>query len=80
MGAGADFMIYIPDDADLDKHYADVQAKGVKIAAPIEDKYWGDRTYAVHDPDGYRLTFAKFVKQVPMEEIQEIMRSGNIAQ
>ncbi len=79
-GAGADFMIYIPDDADLDKHYADVQAKGVKIAAPIEDKYWGDRTYAVHDPDGYRLTFAKFVKQVPMEEIQEIMRSGNIAQ
>lgn len=79
-GAGVDFMVYIPEEADLDKHYADVQARGVKIAAPIEDKYWGDRTYSVLDPDGYHLTFAKTVKQVPMEEIQEIMRSGNIAQ
>lgn len=79
-GAGVDFMVFVPDEADLDKHYADVQAKGVKIVAPIEDKYWGDRTYSIRDLDGYHLTFAKTVKQVPMEEIEAIIRSGKVAQ
>lgn len=71
-GAGVDLMVYLPDEVDIDRHYADVQGRGTAIEAPLETKYWGDRVYTVLDPDGYRITVSKTVKQVPMEEIESI--------
>lgn len=71
-GAGADFMVYVSDDTDLDHLYQEVQARGTAIEAPIETKYWGDRVFTVLDPDGYRITLSKTVKQVPMAEIETI--------
>lgn len=73
-GAGVELMVYVPNGADLDGLYADVQARGVPVAAPIQDQYWGDRTVSVHDPDGFHITLSKAVRQVPMEEMAAIMR------
>ncbi len=73
-GAGVELMVYVPDGADLDALYAEAQARGVTVAAPIQDQYWGDRTFSVHDPDGFHITLSKTVRQVPMEEMAAIMR------
>jgi PhnB protein len=67
-GNGVVFMVMVDEAFDLDQYYADVQAKGVTIVEPIQDQYWGDRTFTVHDPDGYVLTPAKTTKMVNMEE------------
>ncbi len=75
-GAGVSFMVYVPEDTDIDAHYEAVKAKGVPIAEAIKTEYWGDRVYSVKDPDGYHLTMTKTVKQVSNEEIQEHMRNN----
>lgn len=72
---GADFMVYVPDETDLDQHYAEVKSRGTVIETPIETKYWGDRVYTVLDPDGYRITITKTVKQMSPEEVAAL--SGN---
>jgi uncharacterized glyoxalase superfamily protein PhnB len=69
-GQGVMFMLYVPDDVDLDRHYESVKDKGVAIVEEIGDRYWGDRTYSIKDPDGYLLSFARTVKQMTPEEIQ----------
>jgi uncharacterized glyoxalase superfamily protein PhnB len=32
---------------------------GASVIEEIGDRPWGDRTFAIADPDGYRLRFAK---------------------
>ncbi|MCC7451388.1 MAG: VOC family protein [Anaerolineae bacterium] len=78
-GNGVDLWINLPKEGSIDQLYTDVQRRGATIAEPIKDHYWGDRAFTVHDPDGYVLTFAQTVKQVPMEQIEAIMRSGSPA-
>jgi uncharacterized glyoxalase superfamily protein PhnB len=75
-GAGVDLMFYVPDTTDIDQVYNEVQSRGVGITETIDTRYWGDRTFGLRDPDGYSLTFAKTVKQVPMEEIEAHLRGG----
>ena len=71
-GNGVDFMIYVDDDTDIDAFYAEIKGRDVMVLEEIADRYWGDRTFALHDPDQYRLTFAKTTKQFSLEEIKEI--------
>src|SRR4051794_3823810 len=40
---GVQFMIYLPDDQNIDRYYADVTARGVKTDDEPTDTYWGDR-------------------------------------
>ena len=68
-GKGVTFMVYVPDETDLDAYYGEVQAKGVKIVSEIKDEYWGDRVFVINDLDGYELCMCKTVKQVSPEEI-----------
>lgn len=75
-GQGVVLMIYLADDKDLDVYYKDVQAKGVTIAQPIKDEYWGDRIFSLTDLDGYYLSFAKTVKQLSVEDIQKAATEG----
>ncbi|MCB1037756.1 MAG: VOC family protein [Acidobacteria bacterium] len=42
---------------DVDAYFEKVKAKGVAVAEPLTDQWWGDRTFVVHDPNGYRLWF-----------------------
>ena len=70
-------MIYLPEGQSIDQYYADVQAKGVKIDDELTDTYWGDRAFSIHDNNGYWLTFAVTVKQVPVEEMEASVRERN---
>lgn len=78
-GAGVDLMVFVPDGADIDRVYADVQARGTAVATPLDTKYWGDRVFTVLDPDGYRITLSQTVKHVPVEQITMALRD-NLAQ
>lgn len=73
-GSGVQFMIYLPDGQSIDSYYAAVQAKGVQIDDELTDTYWGDRAFTIHDPNGYMLTFAVTVKQVPVEGMEAYVR------
>lgn len=76
VGNGVVLMIYPPEEVNLDQFYSDVQNRGVVMSEPLHDAYWGDRTFTVNDPDGYVLMFAATVRQVPMYEIETIMKQG----
>lgn len=74
-GRGVVFMLYMPEGKQIDAYYEEVQGRGVTIETPIADQYWGDRTFAVLDPDGFHLIFAQTNRQVPMEEIESVTGS-----
>ena len=71
---GVQFMIYVPDELNIDTYYNEVKARGVAIKDELVDSYWGDRTFSVNDPDGYWLTIATTVKQVPVEDMEAHIR------
>jgi uncharacterized glyoxalase superfamily protein PhnB len=71
LGTGVQFWLY-PPDVDLDAFFNDVKAKGVTIVEEITDGYWGDRFFTVTDPNGYRFTFAKTIRQVTMDDITRL--------
>lgn len=43
--------------ANVDECYADLLAKGVKPSSEPRDWPWGNREFALRDPDGYKLVF-----------------------
>ena len=45
-------------DDDIDRYYERVIAHGVDVTRPIADRYWGQRSFQIHDPFGYHLSFA----------------------
>jgi PhnB protein len=53
---------------DVDRHYVQAKAAGATILSPPEDKFWGDRSYAAIDREGYRWTFRKIVKKVRLPD------------
>ena len=63
-------MVYVPEGTTVDEHCAMVQANGVTLADELTTQYWGDRTYAVTDPDGYFLMIAQTVQEMSVEDIQ----------
>jgi uncharacterized glyoxalase superfamily protein PhnB len=65
------FMVYIPEEFNLEHYHADVQSRGVSIVEPLGLRYWGDQNFAVHDPDGYVLALSKTVKQLSVKELAD---------
>jgi uncharacterized glyoxalase superfamily protein PhnB len=43
--------------ADVDAYHAQLQARSVKISAPLILQWWGDKTFTVTDPNGYEIWF-----------------------
>jgi uncharacterized glyoxalase superfamily protein PhnB len=76
VGNGVVFMIYLPEEKNIDQLYAEVQSRNVAIEQPLRDEYYGDRTFSVKDPDGYYLQFATTVKEVSVDEIADMMKKG----
>lgn len=60
--------IYIYVD-DVDAHYRHTLSCGVTGVDEPQDMFWGDRIYAVQDPEGHRWTFAQHVRDVAPEEM-----------
>jgi PhnB protein len=58
---------------DVDAVYERVSRAGVTIGSAPQDQFWGDRTFQVLHPDGYRITFAQHVREVPEAEMQAAM-------
>lgn len=66
---GAGVTLYLTSDRDVDAYYAQVWARGATISEEIGDRFWGDRTFDVTDPWGYRITFAKHVRDVDFSKL-----------
>ncbi|HEY4655430.1 MAG TPA: VOC family protein [Cyclobacteriaceae bacterium] len=59
----SDFMIYLRIDKEIDSMYRRFQEKGIAIHpnGKLEDKPWGQREFAVIDPNGTLLTFGQAI-------------------
>ncbi len=65
--------LYMRLDDGIGGFYSSVRAAGVTIVEHLRDQFWGDRTFTVMHPDGYRIMFAQTIRDVSMEEIQEYL-------
>ena len=54
------YFAYLRVD-DADAYLARITAAGFRPASPIESKPWGMREFAVHTPDGHRLTIGHVI-------------------
>lgn len=61
--------VYVYVD-DVDAHCERAKEAGAKIVSEPEDKFYGDRSYGVADPEGHEWYFATHVRDVSPEEIQ----------
>ncbi|UBM59099.1 VOC family protein [Marinilongibacter aquaticus] len=59
----SDFMIYLEVDEDIESLYESLQEKGVPIHpnAPLSEKPWKRKEFALIDPNGTLLTFGQSV-------------------
>ena len=46
--------------ADVDAEYARITALGVPVAIPIRDEPWGDRHFAITDPNGVGIDIVTY--------------------
>ncbi len=53
LGDHSYFAYFVVDD--VDGYYREVQAKGVQVLRPPEDKPWGMRELGIRTPDGHRI-------------------------
>jgi PhnB protein len=61
--------VYVYVD-DVDAHYEHAKGAGARIVSAPEDKFYGDRSYGVADPEGHEWNFATHVRDVSPEEMQ----------
>ncbi|MFK7980055.1 MAG: VOC family protein [Saprospiraceae bacterium] len=52
---------------NVDGLYADLKAKGVNIELEIRDEPWGDRHFAIKDPNGIGIDFVRYTAPVEHE-------------
>lgn len=65
LGGGQPVELYVPV-ADVDAFHRQVTANGVPLDEPLTDQWWGDRTFKITDPNGYRIWFfTKVAEPVP---------------
>ncbi|RYY28928.1 MAG: glyoxalase [Chitinophagaceae bacterium] len=48
---------------DVDKLYEELKQKGIKIQIDIRDEPWGDRHFAITDPNGIGIDIVKYSPQ-----------------
>lgn len=48
---------------DVDKLYSELQQKGVAIKIALRDEPWGDRHFAIEDPNGIGIDLVKYSPQ-----------------
>lgn len=46
---------------NVDAWYAEITAKGIDIAVELRDEPWGDRHFAIVDPNGISIDLVKYV-------------------
>lgn len=53
---GQPVELYVPVE-DVDDYHRRVSGSGVTVDEPLTDQWWGDRTFKITDPNGYRIWF-----------------------
>jgi uncharacterized glyoxalase superfamily protein PhnB len=56
---GVGLRLYLKTAQDLDRLAANISARGGVLAAPPMVQSWGDKTFDITDPDGFKLTFVQ---------------------
>ena len=69
----AGLELYVTLEEDIDALYRSATAAGVTADSAPQDQFWGDRTFTAIHPDGYRIMFARHVRDVSMEEMEQAM-------
>lgn len=65
-GSPVGIMVYLPDvDAAVER----AVAGGAKLASPVENKFYGDRTATIEDPFGHKWYLATHVEDVSPDEM-----------
>ena len=62
---GGEGMYLTIEVDDVDKIYREIKEKGVKIAIELRDEPWGDRHFAISDPNGLGIDIVRY--QAPGE-------------
>lgn len=65
---GSCFSIHMYVD-DVDAHHAQAVAAGAEITRPLEEQFYGDRTYGAKDCGGHNWYFAQHVKDIAPEDM-----------
>jgi uncharacterized glyoxalase superfamily protein PhnB len=73
LGRGVSFYMTVGDNEDIDDFFARVKATGAEVIQEPTDQFWGNRDWAIADPDGYYLYVAKAVRQVSPQDMREAM-------
>jgi PhnB protein len=66
--------LYITLRESVDAYHQSVSSAGVSVIDALTDQFWGDRTFTVEHPDGYRIMFAEHVRDVTPEEMDAAMK------
>ena len=66
--------VYVNLREDIDAYHERVRGAGVTISEPLTDQFWGDRTFGVEHPDGYRIMFSQHVRDVSKDEMEAAMK------
>lgn len=45
---------------DVDRIYQELKEKGVEIKADLKDEPWGDRHFAIEDPNGIKIDLVRY--------------------
>lgn len=53
---GAGVFLYV-EVVGIDDYYNELLEKGLKPSSTPTDQPWGEREFAIKDPDGYRIVF-----------------------
>ncbi len=48
---------------DVDKYYQELKAKNVEIKIELRDEPWGDRHFAIQDPNGIGIDIVEYAPQ-----------------
>jgi len=59
-GKGVYFTIEVED---VDKLYEEIKKKGVPVKIELRDEPWGDRHFAIEDPNGVAIDIVKYTAQ-----------------
>lgn len=57
-GGGVWCWLYLDGEA-VDALWTEFSAKGVEVVEPIKDQFWGDRSFAIKDCNGFVLVFTQ---------------------
>lgn len=72
-----DFMIYVPEGEQLNTYYSRAKARGIGIADELRTQYWGDRTFTVIDPNGYRIVMSQRAHETDLGGAAAIAHAGS---